>query len=176
MLGGGGEGRGKAKISEGSPVFLATVRNPQSIRKVRGREWRSLAEWCAENHERSGKPENIPAGGDPLQMRFLRRGSLRGCTGLSPLERGCGGRQTCVPAPLGRRSAGVRGRTTLVCEAAAQYGSSVALLRWQRSFAHFIYSSQKLSKISLLASADDIFFPRSLKPVNPKTHVLLSFC
>lgn len=71
MLGGGGEGRGKAKISEGSPIFLATVRNPQSIRKVRGREWRSLAEWCAENHERSGKPENIPAGGDPLQMRFF---------------------------------------------------------------------------------------------------------
>lgn len=25
---------------------------------------------------------------------FLRRGSLRGCTGLSPLERGCGGLQT----------------------------------------------------------------------------------
>lgn len=64
-----------------------------------------------------------------------------------------------APAPRGRRSAGVRGRTTPMCEAAARYGPAAAALPWQSSFARFIYSFQKLSKISLLPSADDIFFP-----------------
>lgn len=94
-------------------VFLATERNAQINLRALGREWGSPAEQWWENLERSGKPENIPAVGDPLRMHFCGEASSAEARDSPRLERGFGG-----------RSAGVRGRTTRLCKAAALLGSA----------------------------------------------------
>lgn len=82
--------------------YLATERNAQSNLRALGREWGSPAEQWWENLERSGKPENIPAVGDPLQVHFCGEASSAEARDSPRPERGFGGCRTCSPAPRGR--------------------------------------------------------------------------
>lgn len=157
--------------------FLATERNAQSSRKGLWREWGSPAERRWENLERSGNPENIPAGGDPLQTHFCGEVPSAEARSFPRPEGGFAGRRTRAPAPRGRGAPRVSAAARRgCCKDAARYGT---VLPWQRSSARVIYSSRRgYNKISRLATADGIppAPPRSLKPVYPKTHGLFSFC
>lgn len=160
--------RGGGCVSAGTPVFSATERNPQSNGKVLGREWGVSCRVVGRNLERSGKPEHIPAGGDPLQMHICGEAPSAEARDCPRLERGFGGRQTCASAPRGRgvprvSAAAPRGCARRLPVSArfgtARLGTAAAVLAWQRGSARVIYSSQRsYNGISRLASADGIFF------------------
>lgn len=119
---------------------------------------------------------------------YLRRGSLRRGTGLSP----AGARLRRPPNLRLRparpwRSAGVRGRTARVRKAAARLGTVRYGSAWHgsrrpglaaRLCPRYLQLPEKLQRnISpCICGWHFFFFPRSLKPVYPKTHGLLSFC
>lgn len=161
--------------------YLATERNAQSNLRALGRDWGSPVEQWWENLERSGKPENIPAVGDPLQMHFCGEASSAEARDSPRPERRFGGCRTCSPA---RAAVALRGcprphDAAVQGGCSARHGSAAAVLPWQRGPARVVYSSQRRnSKISRFISADSIFPPvsKSCLPQNTWSSFFLPPC